>query len=184
MKPLSIEYFLINHLDLSISKRQEAIKRIENENFTLTQYIKLWKFATPKQITYLLCLLDTISRSKIKYFSSDVSFFVKIGANEIHETNKRSLTNLYIGFLSHNYLTIDQKKNIIDYCFTWLLDDSLIATQCNCLTCLNLLIKDFGWIKEELLSIIDKESSQKPVSYQSRAKKIIKKHRDSSKNKD
>ena len=175
----SIEYFLINELNFSISKRQKAEIWINNEKISPEQLIRILKQAKDKSFVYLLCFFDTFSRKNTNYFINKKDYFIQLSSKETNESNKRSLTNIFITMLKFHYNSFSnhQKERITEICFNWLIDDSLIATQCNCLTCLDILTKENKWIKDELMHIIDKNFTHKPPSYQSRAKKIMKKYR-------
>ena len=179
MKSHSIEYFLTNNINFSKSKREIAINRIEKEKYSVKNLVCLLKNTEAKKTSYLICLCDTLSRIHTSYLLIEKEYFIEIASKETNESNKRCLTNIFITMLTFHYNTFSskQKEQIMEVCFNWLIDDSLIATQCNCLTCLDILSKDIEWIKDELLLIIDKTFTQKPVSYQSRAKKILKKYR-------
>lgn len=179
MHSSSIEHFLINELDFSIAKRHKAQLWIEKEAVPAGQIISIMKQSSGKSFVHLLCFCDTFSRVHTEYFIHERVYFLQLAQQEKNESNKRSLTNLFITFLRYNYSCFkgDEKEILIERCFQWLIDESAIATQCNCLTCLDILANDYHWVKEELLLIIDKDFKHKPASYQSRAKKIIKKHR-------
>ncbi|HLW62843.1 MAG TPA: hypothetical protein VKY33_05530 [Flavobacterium sp.] len=171
------EYFLLNKLDLSLIHRKTAGELIRNSRMQPDALIRVINAANAKQKTRLLCFCDTFSRIYPEYFSTQLHVFVEWTTNETHETNKRSLTNIFLTFLkSKEYsFTIDQENQIIEVCFSWLIDDSLVATKSNCISCLALLAKNHHWIKEALLPLIEQMYPQMPVSFQSRAREILKK---------
>ena len=175
----SIEYFLTNGLDFSISKREKAKIWLEKEKFSSKHLIELLKQTNHKTSVYLICFFETFSRQHPSYFIKQIDFFIELAYIETNESNKRSLSNLFITMLTFHYdeFSSKQKEQMVEISFNWLISDSLIATQCNSLTCLDILSKDIEWIKDELLLIIDKNFTKKPASYQSRAKKIMKKYR-------
>lgn len=175
----SIEYFLTKELDFSIFKREKAKIWVEKENFSSKLLIQLLKQTNQKPFAYLLCFFETFCREHPSYFINEIDFFIELAYIETNESNKRSLSNIFITWLTFYYdeFSSKQKEQMAEVSFNWLIDESLIATQCNCLTCLDLLSKDSEWIKDELLLIIDKNFTDKPASYQSRAKKIMKKYR-------
>lgn len=177
MNSLSIEHFLIHELDFSLSKRQKAIDWVLEKQISSEKIIQWLDQTSGKSKVHLLCFCETLAKQEPFFFENHLDYFLKIASEETHESNKRSLTNLYIIFLKKTYKTItdSQKEKLVERCFSWLLDESLIATQCNCLTCLEYLSQDQQWIREELLQIIDKDFTSKPPSYQSRARKILKK---------
>lgn len=175
----SIENFLLNKLDLRLSNRHFAKEQILKNDFKVDQLIDLIHVADAKQKVHLLCFCDTFSREDLLYFENHFQFFINLSKNETNETNKRSLTNLYIGMLkfARNKLTNNQKNSLTEVCFMWLLNESLVATKSNCITCLDFLSKDNQWIADELKAIIEQIYPEMPVSFQSRARKIMEKTR-------
>ena len=172
----SVEYFLLNELDLRLSKRQYAQELILNHSYDVSKLIALIHRADERQKVCILCFCDTFSRTFPAYFSEQLQSFVDWANNETHETNKRSLTNMFLTFLKHKEygFTPAQEKEIIEICFSWLIDDSLVATKSNCISCLALLAKKHHWIKEELIPLMEQMYPEMPVSFQSRARKILK----------
>lgn len=172
----SVEYFLLNELDLRLSKRQYAQELILNHSYDVSKLIALIHRADERQKVCILCFCDTFSRAFPAYFSEQLQSFVDWANNETHETNKRSLTNIFLTFLKNKQysFTAKQEELITEVCFSWLIDDSLVATKSNCISCLTLLAKKYAWINEELIPIIEQMYPNMPVSFQSRARKILK----------
>ncbi|HLV50698.1 MAG TPA: hypothetical protein VKY44_01920 [Flavobacterium sp.] len=172
----AVQHFLLNKLDLSLAHRQTAKEMILNSGMEPADLIQLTNNADAKQKIRLLCFYDTFSRTSPEYFSTQLHTFVDWSANEKHETNKRSLTNIFLTFLKNKQysFTTKQEELITEVCFSWLIDDSLVATKSNCISCLTLLAKKYAWINEELIPIIEQMYPNMPVSFQSRARKILK----------
>lgn len=174
-----VENFLLNHLDLRLENRYFARELILKNDFDSESLVALIDRTSGKQKVHLLCFCDTFSRTHLLYFKNDFQYFIDLAENENHETNKRSLTNMYIGMLKHTYneLSAKQKQQLTEICFSWLIGESLVATKSNCITCLDLLSKENKWIAEELTAIIEQMYPQMTVSFQSRARKILKRKR-------
>ena len=170
-----VEDFLLIQLDLSLDKRHFARNLVLNNNYSCDKLIGLIKQTSGKQQHRLLCFCDTLIRTHLSYFQDHFQFFIDFSTDEKHETNKRSLTNMYMVMLknANDTLSVEQKEQLTTICFTWLLDDSLVATKSNCISCLDLLSKENQWIADELHAIIEQIYPDMPVSFQSRAKKIM-----------
>lgn len=172
-----IENFLLTKLDLRLSNRHFAKEQILNNAFEAHKIIALIEQANEKQKINLLCFCDTFSRAYVLYFEDYFQYFIDLATNETYETNKRSLTNIYMCILEteNDKLTIDQKNTLTEICFSWLINESFVATKSNCISCLYLLSKDNEWICIELKALVEQMYPQMPVSFQSRARKILKK---------
>lgn len=172
-----VENFLLHQLDLRLQNRQFAQELIEKHQYSCDQMVALLKQVSGRQKVTLLCLCDTYSRTNLVYFANDFQFFIDLATDENHETNKRSLTNMYIAMLKTKQLTASQKERLTEIGFAWLIDESLVATKSNCITCLDLLSRYYPWINDELLPIIEQIYPVMSVSFQSRARKIMQRKR-------
>jgi len=171
-----VENFLLHQLDLSLKNRHFAGELILKNDFTSEKLLTLIHRANERQKVCLLCFCDTFFRKHLWYFKNIFQNLIDLADNENHETNKRSLTNIYISMLKSGSedLSAEQKNQLTEICFTWLIGESLVATKSNCITCLDLLSNENQWIADELVAVIEQMYPQMTVSFQSRAKKILK----------
>jgi|SRR5690554_76873 len=172
-----IEVYLLNQLDLSIDKRHYAKNLILEHHYPCSKLISLIKNANTRQKLCLLCFCDTFSRTNKVYFIKAIDQFIKLSKVENNETNKRSLSNLFLTFLNikKQSFSHEQENEIIEICFSWLITDSKVATKCNCISCLSLLSKKHDWIADALYPLIEQMYPSMPVSFQSRARKVLEK---------
>lgn len=171
-----IETYLLNQLDLSLEKRRFAMNLIHEYHYPSSKLLSLIQQAEDRQKLCLLCFCDTLSRTNQKYFFKEVDNFINLSKEEVNETNKRSLTNIFLTYLNNKTYAwnSEQENTIVEICFSWLINDSKVATKCNCISCLAILSKKHHWIGEELFPLIEKMYPTMPASFQSRAKAILK----------
>lgn len=175
----TFEHFILHKLTFALSTRNTAKEMYFEQHISILDVIETVHKATPQQKCYILCFCDTITREYPSELNNAYKAIIDIAKDETHESNKRSITNIFITLLKKHFTKLNslEKEEITNICFQWLIDDSLVATQSNCLTCLDLLSKEIDWINEELEQIIDKMYYTKSVAFQSRAMKILKKRR-------
>src|SRR5690606_40126550 len=110
-----VENFLLNHLDLRLENRYFARELILKNDFDSEKLIAIINSTNGKQKVHLLCFCDTFSRTHLLYFKNDFQYFIDLAENENHETNKRSLTNIYIGMLDRKSTRLNSSHVKISY---------------------------------------------------------------------
>ena len=71
------------------------------------------------------------------------------------------------------YLSNEHKETITEACFNWLINDEKVAPKVYAMNCLYFLGKDFIWIHEELLMILEKEYYNQSAGFKAKARHIM-----------
>lgn len=72
-------------------------------------------------------------------------------------------------------LTKQQREQLTEICFDWLITNQKVAAKAYAMQCLFLLGADFKWIHPELKILLNKDFQSQQPAFRSRAKHILKK---------
>ena len=124
----------------------------------------------------LVCMEDIELMSRhLNYFSVNLKKFD-------HESMLRPLSRICFFIISSSrsneikkYLTHENKIQIIEVNFDWLIENHKIATQVFAMDTLYLLGLEFDWIHQELKLVLEQNIITGSPGYQVRAKRTLKK---------
>jgi len=71
-------------------------------------------------------------------------------------------------------LTKKQREKIAENCFDWMISDQKVAVKAYSMSALFLLGKEFDWIHEELLIILERDYLSQSAAFKARARDLIK----------
>jgi hypothetical protein len=71
-------------------------------------------------------------------------------------------------------LTTTQREKITEACFDWMISDQKVAVKAYSMRSLYLLGKEFDWIHEELLIILERDYNTHSAAFKARARDLIK----------
>jgi len=71
-------------------------------------------------------------------------------------------------------LTLQQREKITEVCFDWMINDQKVAVKAYSMRSLFLLGKEFDWIHEELILILERDYAIQSAAFKARARDLIK----------
>ncbi|MBC8756825.1 adenylosuccinate lyase [Kordia sp. YSTF-M3] len=71
-------------------------------------------------------------------------------------------------------LTKKQREKITEACFDWMISDQKVAVKAYSMRSLYLLGKEFDWIHEELLIILERDYTSQSAAFKARGRELIK----------
>jgi hypothetical protein len=71
-------------------------------------------------------------------------------------------------------LTITHREKITEACFDWMISDQKVAVKAYSMRSLFLLGKEFDWIHEELLIILERDYNSQSAAFKARGRDLIK----------
>ncbi|GGD97339.1 adenylosuccinate lyase [Planktosalinus lacus] len=86
----------------------------------------------------------------------------------LHYYSKKAISLQFV-------LTKQQREQLTEICFDWLITDQKVAVKAYAMHCLFLLGKEFKWIHPELKIILDKDYHEEQPAFKARARHILKK---------
>lgn len=171
-----ITYFSNNKHNLSINSRTLAMNYVLNEHITAKDFLDVIYSVDAKQKIVLFHALDMLVEGHIDYLNTALDLYLQKALTETHESNKRCVSRTLFHQLKNNKNVYNkqQKKQIIQTMFDWIILPSAVATRVNAVNILYFLVDEEDWIKEQLIALIEQNLLLQEPSFLSRGRKILK----------
>src|SRR5690606_14660264 len=149
-----ITYFSTHHHNLSTNSRTLAMNHILDQNIPANEFIKVIYFVDKKQKIVLYHALDMLVERHIDYLNDALDLYLEKALNETHESIKRCISRTIFLQLkkNRNLYNKQQKKQITNTMFDWIILPSAVATRVNAIHILYFLVDEEDWIKEQLIA--------------------------------
>jgi len=169
-------YFSTNKHNLSTQSRTLAMNHILAQGTTANIFIEVIYLVDPKQKIVLYHTLDMLVERHINYLDNHLDLYLEKALNETHESNKRCISRTIFHQLKNNksLYNTQQKLQIINTMFDWIILPSAVATRVNAINILYYLVDEQDWIKEQLIALIEQNLLLQEPSFLSRGRKILK----------
>lgn len=171
-----ITYFSTHHHNLSTNSRTLAMNHILDNNIAANEFIKAIYSVDKNQKIVLYHALDMLVERHIDYLNDALDLYLQKALNESHESIKRCVSRTIYHQLKNNrnLYNKQQKEQIINTMFDWIINNSLVATRVNAIHVLYFLADEEDWIKEQLIALIEQNLLLQEPSFLSRGRKILK----------
>lgn len=171
-----ITYFSTHHHNLSTQSRILAMNHILDQNIAANEFIKAIYSVDNNQKIVLYHALDMLVERHIDYLNDALDLYLEKALNETHESIKRCVSRTIYHQLKNNrnLYNKQQKEQIINTMFDWIINNSLVATRVNAIHVLYFLVDEEDWIKEQLIALIEQNLLLQEPSFLSRGRKILK----------
>lgn len=74
-----------------------------------------------------------------------------------------------------SHFTSQHKENIIEACFDWMINDEKVAPKAYSMNALYLLGREYSWIHDELIMLLERDFAMQSAAFIARARHILKK---------
>lgn len=130
-------------------------------------------------------VLELVCMEQIKLMALHLNYFTERLKKLDHESILRPLSKICF-FITNTYcssnsnqinknLTMQNKTQMIEVNFDWLIENRKVATQVFAMDTLYFLGLEFDWVHQELKLILEQNLSKGSPGYQVRAKRTLKK---------
>lgn len=171
-----ITYFSTHHHNLSTTSRTLAMNYILEQGILADAFIEVIYFVDEKQKIVLYHALDMLVERHIDYLNDYLDLYLEKALIETHESTKRCISRTIFHQLKNNknLYNKEQKQQIVQTMFDWIILPSAVATRVNSIHILYFLVDEEEWIKEQLIALIEQNLLLQEPSFLSRGRKILK----------
>ena len=172
----AIVHFSTHKYSLNLQSRQQAVGFLVSENIVANDFLEVIYQADSKQKIVLFHVLDLMLEKHPDYLNTSLNLYLKKALNETHESLKRCISRTIYHQLKNNknLYNKEQKQQIVQTMFDWIILPSAVATRVNAIHILYFLVDEEDWIKEQLIALIEQNLLLQEPSFVSRGKKILK----------
>ena len=125
--------------------------------------------------------MELIAYEKLDWFQNYLSLICEKSKLLTHESAIRPLAKVVFMLIEADnnnqtiQLTNEQRQELIETNFDWLINDSKVAAKVYAMRSLFVLGKEYDWIHPELKTILVKDFSEHTAAYKAVSKQILKK---------
>ena len=125
--------------------------------------------------------MELIAYEKLDWFQNYLSLICEKSKLLTHESAIRPLAKVVFMLIEADnnnqtiQLTNEQRQELIETNFDWLINDSKVAAKVYAMRSLFVLGKEYDWIHPELKTILAKDFSDHTAAYKAVSKQILKK---------
>lgn len=125
--------------------------------------------------------MELIAYEKLDWFQNYLSLICEKSKLLTHESAIRPLAKVVFMLIEADnnnqtiQLTNEQRQELIETNFDWLINDSKVAAKVYAMRSLFVLGKEYDWIHPELKTILAKDFSEHTAAYKAVSKQILKK---------
>lgn len=125
--------------------------------------------------------MELIAYEKLDWFKSYLPLICEKSKLLTHESAIRPLAKVVFMLIEADnknqtiQLTNEQRQELIETNFDWLINDSKVAAKIYAMRSLFILGKQYNWIHDELKTILVKDFSEHTAAYKAVSKQILKK---------